>query len=233
MFSLVRRATLKAQFKMRGRWVTRFHIGGKTYGGSFDTTQDSRLVRFAEQFPGARQILELGSLEGGHSFLLARLPSVERVLAIEGRQYNVDKAKFVQRLLGVENVEFLTANLESLDLSTLGKFDAVFCCGLLYHLPEPWKLVEQIRRVSSHLFLSTHYAPIENAASIVRGLNGLRYKEFGFRDPLSGLSPDSFWPTLDGLQDMLRQNGFQNISIIEDSPGHQNGPIVLLAARAD
>jgi SAM-dependent methyltransferase len=232
MLSLVRHATIKAQFKLRGPWITRFHIAGNTYGGSFDTTEDTRLARFAEQFSSAEMVLELGSLEGGHTFLLARLPSVERVLAIEGRQYNIDKAKFVQQLLGVENVEFLTANLESLDLSVLGTFDVVYCCGLLYHLPEPWKLVEQVRKVSPNLFLSTHYAPEEKATSTAHGLKGLRHKEFGLRDPLSGLSADSFWPTLDSLREMLRQCQFHSIEILDIDPHHKDGPGVLIAARA-
>lgn len=101
------------------------------------------MQQFFESFPNLRSILELGSPEGGHTFVLAGHPGVERVLAIEGRLANVEKAKFIGSLLGISNVEFKQANLEELELTSLGQFDAIFCCGLLYHLPEPWKLISQ------------------------------------------------------------------------------------------
>src|SRR5947209_5893974 len=112
MFKSLTHAYLKAMFKMRGPWVTKFQIGGESYGGSRDYSDynaDPRIPRFIQQFPEAKSILELGSLEGGHSFQLARLQSVEKVVAIEGRQRNVAKAEFVQRLLGMKNVSFLEA----------------------------------------------------------------------------------------------------------------------------
>ena len=39
-------------------------------------------------------------------------------------RFAVDKARFVQRILGVKNVEFMTANLETSEFAFLGTFDA-------------------------------------------------------------------------------------------------------------
>jgi SAM-dependent methyltransferase len=164
--------------------------------------------------------------------MLAGKPSVKYVLGIEGRQENVDKARFVQQLLNVKNVQFITANLESVDLTAFGAFDAVFCSGLLYHLPEPWKLVEQMARVSPNLFLSTHYAPEAKADTDIQGLKGFMYQEHGYSDPLSGLSVSSFWPTLDSLQRMLTRCGYRAIHVMEHTPDFPNGPLINLAAQA-
>ena len=82
---------------------------------------DDRVSQFFQYFPNASTILELGALEGGHSFALANRPSVQRVLAAEGRSSNIEKAAFVQGLLNTDKVEFLEANLEKFDLSSLGK----------------------------------------------------------------------------------------------------------------
>lgn len=49
----------------------------------------------------------------------------------------------------------------------LGQFDAVFCSGLLCHLPEPWKLIEQMPRIAPKLFIWTHY-PDDATADLVR-----------------------------------------------------------------
>ncbi len=223
---------VREEFEKRGPWVTKFVIGDREYGGDFDAMQDTRVDQFFECFPNAERILELGSLEGGHTFNLASRPPVKHVLGIEGRESNVEKARFVQRLLGVTNVDFVTANLETTDLASFGKFDAVFCSGLLYHLPEPWGLIEQVSRVSPNLFVWTHYAREEDANTTANGWKGYTYKEFGLADPLSGMSPDSFWPTLDGLQDMLREYGLEKVRLIEDDPDHPQGPAITLAATA-
>lgn len=217
-------------FRRRRPWITRFFINGRSYGNEASMVhRDAALGQFFIQFPAARSVLELGSLEGAHTFYLARHPGQRRVVAIEGRQYNVEKARFVQDLTTVTNICFLHGNLETMDLTSLGRFDAIFCAGLLYHLPEPWKLIRRLSEVSSNLFLRTHYATEANANHVANGFLGYRYREQGYHDPCSGLSDDSFWPTLDALQHMLAINGFPEITVIEDYL-HRNGAMVTLAA---
>ena len=113
----------------RGPWITQFVIDGVATGGDYQVIDDRRVQQFFERFPNVRTILELGSLEGGHTFTLARHPCVERVLAIEARAANIEKAKFIGSLLGVSNVEFKQANLEQLQLTSLGYFDVFFAAG--------------------------------------------------------------------------------------------------------
>jgi hypothetical protein len=224
---------LKKEFKKQGHWITRFVIEGQAYGGNYDAANDVRLKQFFEHFPDMHTILELGSLEGGHTLRLAQQPGVTRVVGVEGRAANLKKARFVQKLFGIEHIEFIQRNLEKDSLTSLGRFDAVFCSGLLYHLPKPWELLAPMRHLSSNLFLWTLYAAENRANKTVQGFKGLRYRELGFwGHPLSGLSPFSFWPTLAALITMLQQSGFKTVQVIEDDPGHQNGPAVTLAARA-
>jgi SAM-dependent methyltransferase len=219
------------EFETRGPWVTKFVIDGVSYGGAFNAMEDVRLVQFKEHFADARTVLELGSLEGGHSFGLAKYSDIDQILAIEGRAMNVERARFVGKLLEIEKVRFVEANLEDIDLADYGKFDAIFCSGLLYHLPEPWRLTAQAARVSPRLFIWTHYAS-DTDTLVVNGFNGKWYQESGLLDPLSGLSQESFWPTLDSLKDMLVQSGYRTVRVVQDQPQHPHGPAVTLAAQA-
>src|SRR5204862_8334844 len=130
--------SLAEKFAKLGPWIYQFQIGGQTYGGGISAVGDVRVERFLRFAPKVETILELGSLEGAQSFILAQHPGVKRVVALEGREANLRKARFVQELLEIRNVDFVQANLEDADLAAFGKFDAVFCCGLLYHLPQPW-----------------------------------------------------------------------------------------------
>src|SRR5205814_8013602 len=136
-----RSANLAEEFAKLGPWIYQFQIDGKIYGGGISAVGDVRIERFLRFAPEAKTILELGSLEGAQSFILAQHPGVKRVVALEAREANLRKARFVQELLQIGNVEFARANLEHADLHGFGNFDAIFCCGLLYHLPEPWKLI--------------------------------------------------------------------------------------------
>ena len=195
---------LTAEFTKLAPWIYQFEIGGKTYGGGISALGDVRVERFFRYASHPKTILELGSLEGAQSFILAQHPGVQRVVALEGREANLRKARFVQELLQVGKVEFAQANLEHADLDGFGNFDAIFCCGLLYHLPEPWKLIAQCPSIASLLFIWTQYAADNEARDIGNGLRGKTHIEGGADEPLSGMSPTATWLTLDSLCDLLR-----------------------------
>ena len=225
-----RSANLAEEFAKLGPWIYQFQVDGQTYGGGISAVGDVRVERFLCFAPAAKTILELGSLEGAQSFILAQHPGVKRVVALEGREANLRKARFIQELLEIRNVEFLQANLEHSDLTAFGRFDAVFCCGLLYHLPEPWKLLGQLPAVATRLFIWTQYAADEEARDLSGGLRGKIHIEGGPDEPLSGMSSTATWLTLDSLRDVLTASGYNKIDIIHNDRAHANGPAVTIGA---
>ena len=222
---------LLEEFDSRKPWVTKFTIHGVEYGGNFDALNDARIKQFFDSFPHVANILELGSLEGGHSFALAQNPMIEKVVAIEAREKNIEKAKFIQNVIKDKKVEFIKADLEKTDLTRLGEFDAVFCSGLLYHLLKPWKLIEQCRKISSNIFIWTQYACENEAKKFSDGFRGKWYREGGWLDPLSGVSKYSFWLSLGSLINLLTENDYKHINIIENNLTHPKGCAVTLSAK--
>jgi hypothetical protein len=223
-------AEVEAEFAKLAPWVFQFRIDGADYGGRISAAGDPRVDRFLRFAPEAATILELGALEGAHTFILAELPGIKRVLALEGRELNLRKARFVQNLLHIRNADFMQANLEHYDLAALGNFDAVFCSGLIYHLPEPWKLIEQLPAIAPKLFIWTHYAAEAEAHTIPGGLRGKIHHEGGAAEPLSGMSPTATWLTLESLISLLSASGYQSVQVMLDEPTHANGPAVTLGA---
>jgi hypothetical protein len=219
---------IEAGFRKRGQWMTRFRIGERDYGGKYNFAHDRRLNWFYETFPDAKTILEVGSLEGGQSFTLAKRPG-SRIIAVEARDYNIEKARYVQGLLKIDNVEFVQADLEVTPLTSFGYFDAVLCCGLLYHLPRPWELLDQLRSVTRCVYVGTHYAVERNVTDTVNGFPGHWFQESGFTDPMSGMSDRSFWITLPSLIGRLKENGFDQVNNFLDE-GEPDRPFVILAA---
>ncbi len=222
---------IAARFERLGPWVTRFEIDGHVYGGDYDAAHDAadRVVQFHTAFPDVGTILELGSLEGGHTIALAQLPGVRRVVGIEGRDINVERSRFALAAAGVAHAEIVQADLEAFDLGQLGRFDAVFNCGLLYHLPEPERLLVRLADLTDRMYLSTHYHP--TADTTVGGYPGGWHEEYGIEDPMSGLSTKSFWPTRDALITMLRTAGFGTVDVTFDDVEFPHGPLICLAAR--
>ena len=63
---------LSERFAELGPWIYQFRIGGHDYGGGISAVGDERLERFFRYCPHAETILELGALEGAHTFIMAK-----------------------------------------------------------------------------------------------------------------------------------------------------------------
>ncbi|MGL5094077.1 MAG: hypothetical protein ACRDD1_00715, partial [Planctomycetia bacterium] len=113
----------------------------------------------------------------------------------------------------------------------LGRFDAVFDVGLLYHLPDPHLFLKRLAAVADRHYLWTHFCPPAKADAEQAGYRGCRYREFGVAEPLSGLSPTSFWPTLPELQRMLADVGWTEQTVVARDNSHPHGPTVTLAVE--
>jgi hypothetical protein len=67
----------------------------------------------------------------------------------------------------------------------------------------------------------------------IHGYQGKKWVEFGYADPLSGLSSWSFWPTLESLARMLVESGFVPEILETDTIGAGQSPhgTTILARR--
>lgn len=221
------------EFEKRGPWVTRFWINGEAYGGSeYDPTGDSRMVMFKNEAGPleGKRVLELGPLEGGHTLQLAREGAV--VVAVEGHQSNYERCLFIKELFGLDNVEFRLGDLRTLDFDSLGRFDAIFNVGVLYHLDEPWKLLRSLGNICERMFVATHCAPPDkiNAQVDADGyrLRGMWWVEGPLAASLSGLQERSFWPTREHLVKMLSSTGWRRTKWLGYDPDFTNGPLACV-----
>ena len=197
-----------------------------------DTEKTNYVRKCIEKLAGsANSALDLGSYEGYHSIQLAEFPGVKRVVGLEGRVRNVAKANFVNECLGYDRVHFYQYDLEQIGrvpLPEAGPFDLVFCAGLLYHLSQPWEVVERMSEAcAKYLFVDTHYAelPLYRCGPYL----GEVYPEQD--SETCGLKDFSFWPTLGDLLMMLMQHGFVPRFVYRYSAGHHFQPRVWIFAE--
>jgi SAM-dependent methyltransferase len=135
---------LNAFIRQHGAWTAHnIHLGGGVYTmGERPLAEAEGLKRIVQTVADvcARpidqlRVLDLGCGEAGLGIEFARHGA--RVLCVDGREESLEKGRFVQRTLGLTTLEFRCDDVRNLSESAYGRFDAVLCVGLLYHLNEP------------------------------------------------------------------------------------------------
>jgi SAM-dependent methyltransferase len=238
----------------RGEWSSRLPPPWDSLSaGTAPLFEDPR-IRWADERLGGfrgRTVLELGPLEGGHTYMIEQAGAT-RITAVEANGRAFLKCLVVKELLGLPRARFLHGDfllhLEKED----SKADLLVACGVLYHLREPVRLIELAARASDRLFLWTQYFD-EALVAENPGLagrfgptgeaehRGFRYRthpqDYGFalnrRGFRGGSAPSSVWMEREDILGALRHFGFHHIEIGFDEPRHPHGPAFAVAAWKD
>jgi 2-polyprenyl-3-methyl-5-hydroxy-6-metoxy-1,4-benzoquinol methylase len=95
-----------------------------------------------------KRILDLGSNIGGMLFEIQKYKPAECI----GVEYDADKVSLatqIARYNGLENVEFLQADIDCLNPESFGKpFDVVFCLAVESHVNKPMKLFRLLSQLT-------------------------------------------------------------------------------------
>ena len=237
-----------------GEWSSKFP---KEYGlnaGPVPLFQDARIHWMLEQLNGIAemQVLELGPLEGAHSYLLDRA-GASRVLAIESNRRAFLKCLIVKELMGMPSVEFVLGDFRGyFERVPSDRFDLCVASGVLYHMKEPVELIAQISQRCDRLFLWTHYY---NEASINQDRNlrvrftdvfprvthGYTYnlRHYNYLDGLEtagfcgGNAEFSHWLSREDLFGALKHFGFRSIKIFDEQVQHKHGPCLSILATKE
>lgn len=169
------------------------------------------------------RILDLACLEGLYAVEFARHGA--RVVGIEGREANIEKARFAKEVLALENLELARDDVRNLGREKYGDFDVVLCLGILYHLDvsHVFSFLEQVAAVCrGFALLDTHVSlsPDKSCRYGGRTYWGRVHRE---HDPDSTSderarmlwasldNPESFWLTRASLYNALSHVGFTSV----------------------
>lgn len=236
----------------KGEWSStlpeKFNLVTKP--GTARLFEDSR-VTWAEETIGKfvnLKILELGPLEGGHSYMFQNA-GAQKVIAVEANMRAFLKCLCIKELLQLDKVEFKLGDFISFLKKEVSTYDLVFASGVLYHMEEPVELIKMISRVSDKTFIWTHYHDekiiskghhLSKKFSRIRLLEyeGVSYeystqsyeKALNWAGFCGGPKPFSKWLSRNSILTALRRYGFVNIQINFDDPDHPNGPAFAICA---
>ncbi len=207
-------------------------------------TQDSR-PKLAVQALGREDyrglhVLEIGPLEGAHTYALEQM-GAESVTCVEANSEAWLKCLVVKELLNLRRSSFVHGNIVGFLQNNQRRFDLVYCAGVLYHMTDPAELIGAIAKTADACFVWTHVYradchPVPFTAKRVHRLGiGLDYwsHRYGPKDKgyWGGIAPTATWLTAEDLQRAFGAAGLSDITVIEDQPGHPNGPAILFMAR--
>ncbi len=173
--------------------------------------------------PETWRVLDLGCLDGQFSIEFA-LQGAE-VIGVDAREANIVKAEYCRKVLNLNRLRFLHADVRDLSAQSLGEFDVILCSGLLYHLPanDAAELLSTMYQMTRHLVLiDTHISLLGDATvqideSVCHGhiarehAEGSTDEQKRSRTWASADNNESFWFSRSSLINLLANNGFSSV----------------------
>lgn len=237
----------------KGEWASSFpDFLNFIDAGKSNLFEDCRVSWVAEKIGGlqGKTILELGPLEGGHTYMMEQLGAAS-IIAVEANQRAYLKCLIVKEIFGLKRAHFLFGDCVEYLRNCQEKFDLCFASGVLYHMINPVELLALLSKVSDRVFIWTHYYEadvINGNPNIAHKFSGSETSEWdGFRHTLyryeykealdsagfcGGCKPYSNWMNREDILSGLKYFGFTDIEIEFENKEHQNGPSFgILAVR--
>lgn len=194
-----------------------------------------------------REVVELGPLEGGHTYLIDRLEA-RAVTAIEANPRAYLKCLIAKETFAMPRARFVLGDCLEFLRTSEQRFDIGVACGILYHLTNPVELLELLARRCDALFLWTVFFDPEFVAQ--NPVPGAKFSDViametaGFKHTVHrfnyGPSLDwkgfcgggevfSYWMEKEEIIGALRHFGFTTFR--HEQQPNVHGSALMLAAR--
>ncbi|HEY1683391.1 MAG TPA: class I SAM-dependent methyltransferase [Tepidisphaeraceae bacterium] len=219
--------------------------------GGIPLFQDGRIAWALGQLGGVegQNVLELGPLEGGHSYMLERNGAAS-ILSIEANSRAYLKCLITKELLNLQRARFVCGDFIAYLENTNQRFDFILAAGVLYHMKDPARLLQLIAQHTDRAYIWTHHyldSVISNSALLRRkfttatphDVDGVTIthhrQEYG--DTLDaktfcgGSNEYSYWLEKDDILAVLKKFGFAKFELAHDQLDHPHGPAISIVAK--
>ncbi len=155
-------------------------------------------------------VVDLGCLHGAYTIAFAQAGYL--ATGIEARPASIARCR--EAGAGVDGLRFIEDDVRN--LARHGEFDAVWCCGLLYHLDQPVDFLGLLGKVTRRLLIVQTHISLE-PDSQNEGRRGHWYGEGNREHPWSSWGNEcSFWLAKDDLLDAIQDAGFDLVFELHD-----------------
>jgi hypothetical protein len=236
----------------KGEWSSKFPASaGHLQAGSAALFEDGRIDWALSQFGGCldKQVLELGPLEGGHTYMLEQAGAAA-ITAIEANSRAYLKCLVTKEVLQLKRSKFLFGDFVEFLKANTAQFDICIASGVLYHMPNPVELIALAAQVTNQMMIWTHYydeailAQIPHYAGKFAPGEASEYQNFqhtlyrqGYGAALDwagfcgGGQSFSHWLSREDIIRCCQHFGFRQVETNFEQPDHPNGPSFAIAAK--
>lgn len=220
--------------------------------GTVPLFEDERITWAVQALGGVdgTTVIELGPLEGGHTFMLERAGAAS-VVSVESNGRAYLKCLVVKELLGLR-AQFLLGDAVSYLRASEETFDLCVANGILYHMIDPVTLIAAISERARHIMLWTHYYDPAVRRTNQRMRRKMRTSRRATRDGFAhtlyehryglalrsagfcgGTRRTANWLSRDDLMACLAHYGWSDVQTAFEDLDHPNGPALALVARRE
>jgi hypothetical protein len=218
--------------------------------GTLPTFNDTRIQALLQHLDSIKgfKVLELGPLEGGHTYMLHEAGA--SITAIEASTRSYLKCLVVKEILQLNRSHFRLGDFLPYLEDTHDWFDLVMASGVLYHTIDPLHLLELISKITDKIGIWTHFwdrdavaADDKLAPMFVGGPHTVEWRGHTFsmhtREYPEAAAWTAFcggpettanWMEHDDILTALGELGYR-VTVLEDDVNHSNGPAMLLCAE--
>lgn len=169
------------------------------------------------------RVLDLASLDGMFPIEFAQQGC--ETVGVELREQNYRKAVFAAEAIGLPNLDLRQGDVREISETSYGRFDAIVCSGILYHLTADaaLDLVKRMFDMTDHAVVIDTQISLDAATTVASGRRkyaGRLFAEHGANDSASTKASrtwastdneDSFWFTRPSLVNVLADVGFTSV----------------------
>jgi tRNA (mo5U34)-methyltransferase len=154
----------------------------------------------------------------------------KEVVGFDARSVNIEKAEFVRRHYGCDNIRFHVEDISNLTPERFGTFHLTLCLGLLYHLENPMDALRRLRAVTRELCVidtqvlrksspvTTAWIAEDNLIE-TEDVVGIIEEKDAIWNPVASVTGMSLVVNRSALLTMLRHAGFREVEQVAPYPG--------------
>ncbi|GAK71875.1 hypothetical protein RRU01S_22_00080 [Agrobacterium rubi TR3 = NBRC 13261] len=232
-------------------WTSAFPIDGLNAGNT-PLFADDRVIGALNAYGAVEglQLLEVGPLEGMHTFILNQHRPAN-IDVIEANKSCFLRCLVTKEILKLDRASFYLGDIQEWLRVVDRQYDFALASGVLYHMPDPGEFLRLLSVRANSLFIWTHYyddtaMPVQDVRRKpfsgnveTRSVSGMdvNYYERSYQHAeanasfCGGMKDRHYWLQRDEILDLLKHLGYSEVVVQDEYPEHPGGPCFSVFAR--